>query len=359
MNEVTNKTIHTDFRLNDNQFDSTNGLLNYSKTLSFKLFSFLKNWLDESDYMVMQTSGSTGKPKSIKVRKDHMVNSATATGIYFDLKPKTTALLCLPLEYIAGKMMLIRSIILGWHVDIVEPTSTPMDQIVKSYDFTAMVPLQLYNSFEKLDKIKKIIVGGGKINDDIRTRIMDLPTKIFATYGMTETVTHIAVRSLNKASGYDIDNNHYQSLPNVILSKDHRDCLIIHAPDVTKKSIITNDIVDLISNTRFRWLGRYDHIINSGGIKLIPEQIEKKIQPIMNHRFFVSSIDDDIFGDKVILIIEGDHTISNQKILKNQISKLGSILNYEKPKEVYYIKNFIMTATNKIDRNKTKEMILN
>ncbi len=347
------KNFHIDFKLNEKSFDSVESLLSFSNTISKDTFSFLENWFDDSDFILIHTSGSTGKPKSIKVKKEHMVNSAVATGIYFDLKPKTTALLCLPMEYIAGKMMLIRSLILGWHLDIVKAASKPLTHVVKQYDFSAMIPMQLFNSIVELDKIKTIIVGGGNVNNKIKSRILDLPTKIYATYGMTETITHIAIKALNKASGLTSDNDLYYALPNVKLSKDIRNCLIIDAPEVSDEILITNDIVDLISDDKFKWLGRFDNMINSGGVKLIPEQIEEKLQTIISNRFFIASLPDDILGEKVVLIIEG----SIQKNLKPRISNLKSIDKYEIPKEIYFVERFVMTETKKIQRKKTLDLI--
>lgn len=350
--------FHRDFRLNEKVFDSVDDLLDYAKTISYKMFSFLENWFDSSDFMFMKTSGSTGKPKSISVRKKHMFNSAVATGIYFDLKPKTSALLCLPIEYIAGKMMLIRSLILGWHVDVAEPTSKPLAHVTKQYNFSAMIPLQLFNSWKVLNKIEKLIVGGGKVGDNTKSLILDLPTKIFATYGMTETVTHIAVSPLNKASGLTFENDLYQTLPDVILSRDERNCLVVDASKISEKTIVTNDIVELVSDTEFKWLGRYDNIINSGGIKLIPEQIEKKIQLLIRENFFVSSFDDEKLGEKLILIIEGNKNEFDLDTFQKNISKLKSLQKYEIPKGIFFVQRFIMTETNKVNRNKTKEMIV-
>lgn len=351
------KNYHIDFKLNEKSFDSVESLLSFSNTISKDAFSFLENWFDDSDFILIHTSGSTGKPKSIKIKKEHMLNSAMATGIYFDLKSKTNALLCLPIAYIAGKMMLVRSLFLGWHLDILEPKSNPFVDIVKLYDFSAMIPLQLFNSIDNLFKIKIIIVGAAAISNELKTRILDLPTKIYATYGMTETITHIAVKALNKASGLTIDNDLYQALPNVKLSKDHRNCLIIDAPEVSDEILITNDIVDLISDDKFKWLGRFDNMINSGGVKLIPEQIEAKLQSIISNRFFICSFNDDKLGEKLVLVVEGDKNKNDPKNFFDKISKLHSIDKYEIPKEIYFVERFVMTETKKIQRKKTLDLI--
>ena len=159
--------------------------------------SFLNPILINHDFIIVNTSGSTGKPAQIKLKKEHMINSALATGSYFKLPENTTALLCLSPNYIAGKMMLVRALTLGWQLDIVEPSLNPLDKLQKHYDFCAMVPLQVQNSLSELHFIKKLIVGGGAVSTELIKNLQDITTEVFATYGMTETITHIAVKKLN------------------------------------------------------------------------------------------------------------------------------------------------------------------
>jgi len=255
-------------------------------------------------------------------------------------------------EFIAGKMMLVRALTLGWHLDVVSANSNPLCGIEKTYDFSAMVPLQLSNSTDKLSKIDKLIVGGGVVSKELLEKIQGLKTTIFATYGMTETITHIAVKKLNNFTS-DITRktkqSHYFVLPNVKISQDSRNCLIITAPNVSDNDIVTNDIINLKNEMEFEWLGRYDNIINSGGIKLFPEQIEEKLSTVIEGRFFVYGKPDKDLGDKLVLIVEGEE----DKIIIKKISKLNSLLKYEIPKEIIFINDFIETETKKIDRNKT------
>ena len=350
---MPNNNFHKDFKLNENSFSSVLEILDYTKTNSSKIYLFLEKWFDSSEYIIVKTSGSTGKPKSLKLKKEHMLNSAIATGKYFNLKEKTTALLCLSTDFIAGKMMLVRAMVLGWHLDIVEPSSNPLNKTDKFYDFTAMVPLQLFNSLKKIKKIKTLIVGGGVVTNNLQSKILDLPTRIFATYGMTETITHIAIKPLNKSAGLTSENDFYQTLPYVNISSDERNCLVIDAPKISEERFITNDIVELIPDDKFKWLGRYDNIINSGGVKLIPEQIEGKLSQIISQRFFVIGIPDEVLGEKLILIIEG----CVQNNLKSQISNLKSIDKFDVPKEIYFIDNFVETETKKIQRDKTLDLL--
>ena len=364
--------FHKKFKLNGRSFQSEKEILLYSKKISLEVFSFLESWFDSNQFLIVNTSGSTGKPAQIKLKKEHMINSALATGSFFKLFENTTALLCLSPNYIAGKMMLVRALTLGWQIDIVEPSLNPLEKLQKHYDFCAMVPLQLQNSLSKIYFIKKLIVGGGAVSTELIKNLQNVTTEVFATYGMTETITHVAVKNLNhmqevKSSRPDrqtsaVERSHYKTLPNIQISKDNRGCLVIDAPKICDKQIVTNDLVELISNTEFKWLGRYDTIINSGGVKLIPERIEEKLSAIMKDRFFVAGIPDEILGEKLVLIIEGN-VISNAveksqiKSPKSKIVNLKSLSKYEVPKEIYFVEKFIETETKKIQRQKTLDLI--
>ncbi len=319
--------------------------------------SFLLDWLNEKDHIIVQTSGSTGKPKKIKVYKKHMVNSAKATGKFFKIEEGTTALLCLSANYIAGKMMLVRAMILGWKIDLVPPKTNPLDTVYKQYDFCAMVPLQLDNSLNRLHLIKKLIVGGGPASENLKELIQGVKTKIYETYGMTETVTHIAARRINPKKKDRKDAYHFKALPNVSLGTDERNCLVIKAPELNNDTIVTNDVVELKTYKKFLWKGRYDNVINSGGIKLYPEEIETKLQLLIGHRFFITSLPDDALGDKVILIIEQDYSEITLSTISNAIKNLKTITKYEVPKEIYFLSQFIETENGKVQRTKTLDLV--
>lgn len=341
--------FHKNFKFQGKSFSSVVELLSFSKVISLDINAFLLDWFDKNEVVDVQTSGSTGTPKVIQLQKKHMVNSAKATGEYFNLSEKTSALLCMSPNYIAGKMMLVRALTLGWHLDFVDAVSNPLKNIGKEYDFLAMVPLQLQSSLSEIYKIKKIIVGGGVISNELSKSIQDISTEVFATYGMTETITHIAIKKLNQYNAGLIEKSYYQILPNISISKDSRDCLVINAPKIAAETIVTNDIIKLISKTEFEWLGRFDTVINSGGIKLIPEQIERKIAATISNRFFVAGVPDDVLGQKLVLLIEGER---NEDILKN-LKMLKSLSKYEISKKIYFIKKFIETRTKKINRKET------
>ncbi len=364
MNTFSIPEIHEDFTINGKTVDvdrlkrMSQNLIKTGEVYEQEVGHFLLEWLNDKDYIVVKTSGSTGKPKKIKVYKAHMVNSAKATGKFFKVEERTTALLCLSANYIAGKMMLVRALVLGWKIDILPPRTNPLDNVYKQYDFCAMVPLQLDNSLNRLHLIKKLIVGGGTISEHLKTLIQGVKTKIFETYGMTETVSHIAARRVNSKKR-EKKSIYFKALPNITLGVDDRNCLVIKAPLLNKETIITNDVVELETYKRFLWKGRYDNVINSGGIKLYPEQIETKLQLLIGHRFFIASIPDDALGDKVILIVERDYDKIAKLALQNGLQNLKNLTKYEVPKDIYFLPQFIETDNGKVQRIKTLELVVN
>jgi len=363
------KPFHKRFQLNNHSFLNVDDLLAYSKNNSKEIYTFLVEWFSEEDTISVKTSGSTAKPQKITLQKDHIVNSAKATGAYFQLKENTKALLCLPVDYIAGKLMLIRALTLGWQLDVVNPSSKPLKTTTKIYDFVAMVPLQVENSLEKLHTIKKLIIGGGAVSEQLKNKLQKVSTQCFATYGMTETITHVAIKRLNNVKSFRVKitnkmaskNSYkeafYQTLPNTSIYKDQRNCLVIKNDTISNKVVFTNDVVQLISDTQFEWLGRFDNVINSGGVKLHPEKIEEKLAEMITQRFFVSGIFDEKLGEKLVLVIE-DSQISNkvEMSLKESIKDIG-LSKYEIPKEIYFVAQFIETETKKIQRKKTLDLI--
>ncbi|MGY3794732.1 AMP-binding protein [uncultured Aquimarina sp.] len=355
--------IHENFSINKQYLDNS-GLqriaYNFIKEGEFyeqEVGNFLLDWLNEKDHIVVQTSGSTGKPKKIKIFKQHMVNSALATGSFFKVKEGTTALLCLPATYIAGKMMLVRAMVLGWKIDLVPPKTNPLDTVYKQYDFCAMVPLQLDNSINRLHLIKKLIVGGGTVPENLKELLQGVKTKIFETYGMTETITHIAARRVNPKKKDKKDAKYFKALPNITLAKDDRNCLVIKAPQLNEETIITNDVVELKTYKKFLWKGRFDNVINSGGIKLYPEEIETKLQLLIGHRFFISGIPDDQLGEKLVLVIERDYDKGVKETLEDAMKHLEILTRYETPKEIFFLSQFIETDNGKVQRSKTLELI--
>nr|WP_298789406.1 AMP-binding protein [uncultured Allomuricauda sp.] len=355
MNPIWCKT-HSDFRFNGvhYEFDELQevgySLVKEGESYEIAIGEFLLDWSTDKETLEVFTSGSTGKPKKIKLNKLHMVNSAIATGKYFGLSSKDSALMCLPCSGIAGKMMLMRAMVLGLELKSVEPSSNPMFGATTNFDFAAMVPLQAENSLKQLSQIKTLIIGGAPISMSLKESLITFPNAVFETYGMTETVTHIAAKRLN-GSKNDTINNPFEALPNITLSKDNRDCLVIKAPKLSDEEVITNDIVNLATETSFEWLGRFDSIINSGGIKLIPEQIERKLSTVIDARFFVAGLPDTSLGQKLVLLVESVDISSEELLAK--IKDLKGLDKYEIPKEVFALKQFFETKSGKIQRKKT------
>ena len=353
-----NSMFHKNFRLNDQQISTIEELMTYVQCLPNDVQIFLSNWFSESELIEVNTSGSTGSPKLIPVSKKHMVNSAINTGQFFYLAEGTKALHCLPTQFIAGKMMWVRALVLGWHIDFVEPKGNLTENIQKDYDFAAMTSYQVANSFEKLEHIEKLLIGGGGISEMIQSRLNKLKTKVFLSYGMTETVSHIAIQPVNqsakdffRSSGYPFNEGEFTLLPDVFISQDERNCLVIDAKNIADKELVTNDIVDITSGFTFKWLGRFDHVINSGGIKLLPENIELKLGKLIQQPFFVSSFSDDKLGERLVLFIQG-------KVSFEPTDLSMFLEKFEIPKEIISIPFFSFTATGKLNRKDTISVFL-
>lgn len=305
------------------------------------LGEFITNWLMPSKIITLQTSGSTGTPKTIEMSKQAMINSALSTAMHFDLQPKNSALCCLPFDYIAAKMMLVRALVIGLHLDYVEPSSNPLHKLTKTYDFCAMIPLQLSNSITKLAQLKTLIVGGAKVPKALIEQLPD-GVSVFETYGMTETVSHIAVKDLSKRESV------FHTLPHVKVMQDSRQCLKIMAPHLYIDSLTSNDRVKLYSPTSFEWLGRWDNIINSGSVKIQPELVESQLETHINLRFFISGIPHEQLGECVALIIEGEEELHlDFKILDP----------FLRPKKVHYVNAFVETPSGKVNRRATLDLL--
>ncbi|MCZ4695556.1 O-succinylbenzoic acid--CoA ligase [Ancylomarina euxinus] len=315
------------------------------------IYAFTLEWLDENLHVKAKTSGSTGKPKTIQLEKAKMIQSAKMTGKFFSLKKGNKALLCLSPQFIAGKMMIVRAHIWQMNLICVKPDGHPLTDLNMNIDFAAMIPLQVANSIhnnEQINRVKTILIGGGVVDKQINDQLQDLNCHFYSSFGMTETLSHIALKSLNGAD----KSNHYKALGGIKLSIDDRDCLKITAPKLLNQSITTNDIVNLVSNKEFEWLGRFDHVINSGGIKLFPEQIEEQLVSFISYPFFLIGIPDDHLGEKMILLIESNHINEEQK--KQIHAKIDSYLEkFQRPRAIYIVPKFKRTLTNKIQRKAT------
>ena len=317
--------------------------------------SFLKQWFDSADDIMIKTSGSTGNPQVIHLSKATMRVSAAMTCDFFGLQPGDRALLCLSSENVAGKMMLVRAIERGLHLIAVNPVGCPLSTINEKVKFAAMVPLQVQHCLQEncLDKTEILLVGGVAVSDKMRAELQQHAVACFSSYGMTETMSHVALKKLNGPEA----SEWYEGLADVSFSLDQRGCLQIEAKSLGIDKLQTNDLCELDGIHRFRWLGRVDFVINSGGVKVIPEQLEKLLSPFMDLPFFITGIPNEALGDQVVIFVEAP------SIEQVPIDKILKILQewpkYQRPKAVFYLPSFVYTASGKVNRGATKVKVGN
>ena len=355
---ILNGVGYTSDRLRSGSFESN---LNPFEETTLR---FCHEWLNQKQDFQLHTSGSTSIPKKIAITRKQMEVSASLTINALNLKPNYTALVCLDTKYIAGQMMLVRSLLLGMNVIAVDPTPNPFEIItsIQSIDFVALVPYQLQtilgsSSASSFERVKYAIIGGAPLSDIIRKKLPPSGCRFYATYGMTETISHIALQPLNGENQTD----YFSVLNDIKIGKDERGCLFIQADYLSSEKIVTNDLVEIITDKKFRWLGRWDNIINSGGIKIVPDKVELAVAEVfaslgLPNQFFIAGLPDDSLSQKVTLVIEGMsfHEDLKTKILIELKSKVGQ---YELPKEIKFARNFELTETGKIRRAETLNLI--
>lgn len=339
------------------------------------LFSFVRHWTDASDFVEVRTSGSTGLPKIIKHTKTAMRESATKTNDFLQLKSGMTALLCLSTRNIAGMMMVVRTFERDLNLLTVAPDGHPLKGMAAGtvIDFCAMVPAQVYNSLQVpeerrvLESMRHLIIGGAPVSYALHEQLKELPGRVWATFGMTETISHIALRKLN---GQDASEE-YTLLEGVAMETGDSAVigaignLIIHAPYLAPEAIVTNDVVEMTGPRTFRWLGRQDHVINSGGFKIFPEMVEEKIAGVMSglsslagdadhatQRYFIGSIPDEKLGEVPVLVVE-------MPTPDSLLASLAGVLpRHEVPREILFVEKFIETPTGKIIRSATLKKLI-
>ena len=306
------------------------------------LDEFLEEWNNPSPYVHVQTSGSTGVPKPMLVEKRRMLASARITNDFLGLREGDTALLCMSLDYIAGKMMVVRSLERGLKLIVQEPSGHPMGLRHRvSLDFAAMVPMQVYSTLqvpeerERLKQIRHLIIGGGAIDEAMAAELKTFPNAVWSTYGMTETLSHIALRRLSgpEASGW------YTPFPSVKVSLSPEGCLIIDAPEVCPEPLVTNDIAEL-SSQGFRILGRKDNVICSGGIKIQIEEVESRLRPFLRVPYLLSKRPDPKFGEVAVLLTEGSVDDARQ-VCERILPK------YHQPRHYLHVDHIPLTETGK------------
>lgn len=315
------------------------------------LDEFLDEWNSPADTLLVHTSGSTGKPKPMRVEKRRMLNSARITCDFLSLHPGDTALLCMPLDYIAGKMMVVRSIERHLQLVSVPPSGHPLCGVDEPITFAAMVPLQVYNSLQtpeerkKLRNIHHLIIGGGAVDDSLQQQLADFPNAVWSTYGMTETLSHIALRRLNGPSA----SLWYTPFNGVEVDLNAEGCLVINAPLVHEGLLQTNDIAE-IDGRCFRIKGRRDNVIDTGGIKVQIEEVEQMLRPHMPAPFVITKRGDAKYGDMIVLLTEMTDEAEADRICKNVLPK------YWQPRCVKHVDAIPVTQTGKPARAEAERL---
>ena len=311
------------------------------------LKAFLQEWHNGEPTVWVHTSGSTGTPKPLQVEKKRMMASARLTCSFLGLKEGDSALLCMPLQYIAGKMVVVRSLIAGLRLIPIAPSGHPLKDLKETPTFAAMIPMQVYNTLQvpeeraRLMEIKHLIIGGGAIDDTLAHELKDFPNHVWSTYGMTETLSHIALRRLN---GTDV-SDWYTPFEHVRIRLSEEGTLIIYAPNVCPEELKTNDIAEIDKEGNFRILGRKDNTINSGGVKIQIEQVESLLKKYLDTPFLISAKKDAKFGEIVVLLY---NKVGN----KDDIRRIceSELPIYWVPKAYIAVDELPMTGTGKPDR---------
>lgn len=311
--------------------------------------AFIMEWESEDDYIVAHTSGSTGTPKRIMLRKDDMAASAKATCRFFGINGASLLYLPLSLDYIAGKMMAVRAIVSGARLQVVPPSIDPLpEQPAGRIALLPIVPSQagaLLQS-EYLHMVDNVIVGGAPLDVATESRLAGCSAKIYATYGMTETCSHVALRNVSAGE------KHFTAIPGVSFGTDARGCLTIDSEIFSFGRLVTNDVVDLIDPTRFVWLGRADNVINSGGVKCHPEEIEAGLSAAVGDRaFYITCRPSVRWGEELVMVVEGEG-FDAQAFYEAASSLVG---RRQLPKAVMWTQQFERTSSGKIKRVKNPE----
>lgn len=319
-----------------------------------EVVDFLHDWFADAPTITVQTSGSTGTPKPLRVEKTHMKNSAKMTCSYFNITSSTQMLLCMPVCYIAGKMMLVRALVSGCSLWVVTPSGRPFEHCAQMVDFVALVPMQVYNSLqheidrERLASVSQVLIGGGAIDNGLAAELDNFRNNFYSSYGMTETVSHIALRIVNGSQKGDW----YTPLPEVFLSLSPYNTLCIDAPLVCSTQLQTNDIVEMKPDGRFKIVGRLDNVINSGGVKLQIEEMEQKIAHLISAPYAITYRTDARLGQAVVLLVATRQVAD----IPSMETLSVNLLPYELPLNTYMIEELPLTETKKVKRKACHEI---
>lgn len=355
-------TPHAHYSFDEIRQQGSN-LLSSDDSVFAQTFSLAQQWLNGAETYVFHTSGSTGTPKEILLKREQLGSSAQGTIRALSLTPQEQILLCMNTAFIGGAMLLIRGLILQATITLQQPSGNPLEHISAGhpYTFASFTPIQLHtltsgdrNIREKLNRFHYILLGGAAVPVPLERELKKLSVKVYHTYGMTETVSHIALKQI----GADV---YFKALPGVELRTDEHGCLAIKSGSTGNKWVYTHDMVTLIDEHTFDLLGRADDMINTGGIKVWPAKIEQALQDGLydmgiQRNIFVSWIPDDRLGQKIIAVIEGpplDPEVQT-RLIGSLEKRLG---RYELPRAFYNFQLFILTPTGKINKHETLKMM--
>lgn len=311
------------------------------------LNEFLSEWNNSSDKVLVRTSGSTGNPKPMWVEKRRMEASARLTCDFLGLSAGDTALLCMPLDYIAGKMVVVRSIVRNMRLISVKPSARPFSTLSGPVDFAAVTPMQVYNTIKYprerdiMAGTRHLIIGGGAIDNVLEEAIRSLPNPVWSTYGMTETLSHIALRRLNGPAA----DSWYTPFEGITTVIGDDGCLVINAPMLNPDVLYTNDLAEMHPDgRRFRILGRKDNVIDSGGIKIRIEDVEKALSGHLAFPYMITKTKDACYGEIVVLLIAGNDVSAAKSVCESVLP------HYWRPKAYLSVTRIPMTATGKLAR---------
>jgi O-succinylbenzoic acid--CoA ligase len=333
--------LQLDFSLSEAEWLTS---INAEITWQKEIVDFVELWCSSATSFAMHTSGSTGTPKVVEHLRNELIQSALRTNHFFKLNHTSVFFLCLPVQHIGGRMMLIRAIVAKAKIVCVAPASNPLSVAIFSLPitFSAFTPMQCFDMLQHqqsatlFSSIPHVIIGGGKISDALLTLLNDMPNAIYETFGMTETISHIALRSIAP-----FKENYFQCLEGISVATNEDSLLQIKIEN--QAPISTNDVVEIIDSTRFRWLGRQDEVINTGGIKVFAHQIESKLQSQFSVPFFITAMNDDKFGQRVVLVLQSQEVA--ESLTKSSFETLS---NYERPKSIFVLKQFEYSALGKL-----------
>lgn len=322
-----------------------------------EVYAFMARFLDPAATIIQKSSGSTGDPKSFKLSREAMIKSAERTIRFFRLHKGDRILLSLPIHYIAGKMMLVRALVGGLDLILAAPSSRPLQENYGTIRLAALVPLQIEESLHHGDsfgQISQLLIGGGELHPVTRQRLSLLPRpEVYESFGMTETYTHFALKRINGPK----PDQHFKILEGVRIGRDPRGCLEVEVPGVTAGPLLTSDLVEFNTHKDgFSWLGRFDNLINTGGIKIIPELLEEEVRRAIGHECLVLHEPDRKLGNRLVLVVEyeGDEAPRDQwlDLLRSRLTP------YELPRRIITVQALPRNASMKPDRTRARKLLL-